>query len=269
MPRIEKDRSNSSRSNGTISILMILYTMIIVQFESCQELSPLESQRPLELILSMGLLQMGPWAMLLLGGKAFSFRTIILISCLFQAFRSIALKFSAYQDSQVLENFAFSLSYYYVCLIVISCIFVFLSSGLEAWKVIIACAWPVLLALFLSVKSLSVFGMMSAEQGSDIASASSLLMILFLYWYFPRTIRFDNEVIHTRVWPDWVVVIAPPVVSTVWLQLIRGFDEETTSWFLGLTWISLLVFVGLAAMAVAVSRRIDAIRAELYKEDDD
>lgn len=248
---------------------MILYTMMIVQFESCQELSPLESQRPLELILSMGLLQMGPWAMLLLGGKAFSFRSIMLISCIFQAIRSIALKLSVYHESQVLENFAFSLSYYYVCLIVISCIFVFLSSGLEAWKVIIACAWPVLLALFLSVKSLSVFGMMSAEQGSDISSTSSLLMILFLYWYFPRTIRFDNDVIHTKAWPDWAVVVAPPVVSTVWLQLIRGFDSETTSWFLGLTLMSVLVLAGLAAMAVVVSRRVDAIRAELYKEDDD
>lgn len=93
--------------------------------------------------------------MSLLGGKAFSFRSIILISCLLQAIRSIALKLSTYHESQVLEIFAFSLSYYYVCLIVTSCIFVFLSSGLEAWKVIIACAWLVLLALFLSVESLS------------------------------------------------------------------------------------------------------------------
>lgn len=270
MARTEKDKPNESRRcNQSVSVLMILYTLMIVQFESCQELLILENQRFLELLLSMGLLQLGPWIILLLGGKAFSFRSIILTSCLIQAARSIALKLLAHHESQVLENFAFSLSYYYVCLIVTSCIFVFLSSGLEAWKVLIACAWPVLLALFLSVKSLSVFGMISAEQGADVSSALSLLTFLFLYWYFPSTIRFDNEVIHSKMWPDCVVVAGSPVASTVWLQFVRAIKSETTPWFLSLTLISMLVLIALAAMAVAVSRRIDAIRAELNKEDED
>lgn len=249
-----KDVSVQPRINPAITTLILLYTLFIVQFENQQENFPSYNLLFPEILFIAWNALIGPVLLQFLAGISFTLRSVTLTGYLLLVVRYVALKLLVYHESHALQDLAFCLSYYWMCTLLGSALFIFMHlSGLESTKVYSVLLWPSIMFILLKIGLFDVF---STELGIDIACVFSFVMLFILYFVLPKTTKMDRKVDSSKFLPDLAVVVGHPLINFLWLQYRGTIDSnDTIPFYLGFNLITLLLSVGLVIVLVRIALR--------------
>lgn len=257
-----KDSSVQPTINAAITLLMILYALFVVQFESHQENAPSYDLLFLDIVFIAWNSLMGPTLLLLLAGITFTLRSVTLAGLFLSTVRFVALKLLLYHESHALQDLAFCFYLYYMCSLLGSLLYVLLNmSGSGNRKVYFALASPHILWIVLRVKFFQVF---STEREIDILCVFSILIFLILYFVLPKTTKLDVNINRSKFWPDLAVVVGIPLTNFLWLQYRGTIDsKDTIPLYLGFNLITMLLLVGLVIVLVPIALRATKNRATI------